>query len=258
MDSHLNPNTPLITAEKLIEHKRAYGHIGDYKASKTVLVCYQSSTMQYLLKHHPEFRPSPAVTHFYEAEGSVGILGDWGVGAPGLAIKIEELIALGAQRFIAVGTAGGLMQVHQLADFVLCPQALAEDGVAHLYLPQNQTIAKADQQMIHEWEQFMQRRSLPSFAPAMAWSFSAFFRETVADLIRVESLGCSVVDMEAATLYAIGQDKRVQTLSLFVISDMLTQEAWFPRIKDPRTRSHLHELADWALEFAKLTLPPPF
>jgi purine-nucleoside phosphorylase len=208
--------------------------------------------MQYLLERHPEFQPSEAVTHFYTREdGRVGILGDWGVGAPGLAIKMEELVALGVKRFIAVGTAGGLMDTHQIADFVLCPKALAEDGVAHLYLPHDQHIASADPQMIFAWTQFAKDRSLPHFHPATAWSFSAIFRETIADVFRVRKQGCSVVEMEAATLYAIGQDKGVQALTLFVISDSITQEAWTPRIKDPTVRARLHQLADWALEFCE-------
>lgn len=241
----------IVTAEKLLEHKRIYGHLGNFRAPETVLVCYQRSTMEYLLKQHPEFQPSKAVTHFYTLNDSqVGILGDWGVGAPGLAIKMEELIALGAKRFIAVGTAGGLMNAHRIADFVICPKALAEDGVAHLYLPAGQKAVDADLQTMQEWLDFAKQRSLPHFRPGMAWSFSAIFRETVADVYRVREQGCSVVEMEAATLYAIGHEKGVSALTLLVISDSITEEAWVPRIKEPAVRDNLHQLADWALEFS--------
>jgi uridine phosphorylase len=245
-----NSTEPIVSAKKYIEHRRGAGHPGE-KVPETVLLCYQRSTMQYLLENHPEFQPSPAVTHFYEWDGQVGILADWGVGAPGLSIKMEELVVLGAKRFIAVGTAGSLMNAHKIADFVLCPKALAEDGVAHLYLPQGQKVADADPELLLEWEQFAKERRIPTFKPAFAWSFSAIFRETLADVLRVESLGCSVVEMEAATLYAIGQEKGVQTLSLFIISDSITQEEWSPRIKDPAVRHNLHQLSQWALEFCK-------
>lgn len=250
MSANLHSREPIVTAEKLLEYKRVYGHLGDFKSPETVLVCYQSSTMQYLLKQHPDFQPSKAVTDFYMPnDEQVGILGGWGVGAPGLAIKMEELIALGTKRFIAVGTAGGLMNCHRIADFVLCPKALAEDGVAHLYLPQGQDTIEADPEMILEWMRFVKEQSLPEFSSAMAWSFSAIFRETIADVYRVRDQGCSLVEMEAATLYAIGKEKNVQTLSLFVISDSITQEDWVPRIKEPSVRNNLHQLADWALEF---------
>ena len=208
MSAHLISNEPIVTAEKLLEHKRAYGHLGDFKAPETVLVCYQSSTMQYLRSKHPEVQPSQAVSHFYVDEsGGVGILGDWGVGAPGLAIKIEELIALGAKRFVAIGTAGGLMHCHEIADFVFCPKALAEDGVAHLYLPKGADTALADSEMLLDWTHFAEENAYPEFRPAVAWSFSAIFRETVADVYRVREKGCSVVEMEAATLYAIEMEE---------------------------------------------------
>ncbi len=245
---------PIVTAEKLIAHKRLYGHVGDFRAPKTVLVCYQRSTMEYLLKTHPEFQACKEVTHLYVGgQKEVGILGDWGVGAPGLAIKMEELIALGTKRFIAVGTAGGLMYHHRIADKVLCPKALAEDGVAHLYL-HGGSVADADSEMIVAWREFEKEKSLPAFAPAMAWSFAAIFKETVEDVYRVEEKGCSVVEMEAATLYAVAQEKEVQALTLFVISDVITAEEWTPRIKDLAVRTNLHQLADLALAFCSVEM----
>ncbi len=247
----ISAKEPIVTAEKLLDHKRKFGYLGDFQVPEMVLVCYQQSTLQYLLKKYPEFQPSKALSHYYSVDnGRVGILGDWGVGAPGLAIKIEELISLGVKKFIAVGTAGELMNQHQIADFVVCFKALAEDGVAHLYLSKNQNFIEADQEMLFNWEYFTKERKLSQFYPATAWSFSAIFKETKEDVLRVSKLGCSVVEMEAATLYAIGKEKKVQTLSLFVISDSLTQEEWTPRIKDQAVRDNLHQLAEWALEFS--------
>ena len=83
----------------------------------------------------------------------------------------------------------------------------------------------------------------------MAWSFAALFRETVEDVRRVSLRGCSLVEMEAATLYAIGREKHVQTLTLVVISDQITAESWIPHIKNSAVRDNLHQLADWALSF---------
>ena len=229
-----------------------------FQAPETILICYQRSTMLYLLGKYPELQPCPAVTHFYlPPHGKMGILGDWGVGAPGLAIKMEELVALGAKKFLAVGTAGALMDLHKIASFVCCPKALAEDGVAHFYLSPKQQVVAADQKMILEWAQFVKEKSLPPFPSAMAWSFPAIFRETLRDVYRVQELGCSAVEMEAATLYAIGQEKKVQTLSLFVMSDSITEKDWVPHTKEPAVRDNLHRLADWALEFCMAEVSAP-
>ena len=61
MCAHLGASEPIVTAEKFLDYKRARGVIGDFKAPEVVLVCYQSSTMAYLLKEHPEFEPSRAM-----------------------------------------------------------------------------------------------------------------------------------------------------------------------------------------------------
>ena len=74
-------------------------------------------------------------------------------------------------------------------------------------LPEDQETIDADPEMMLGWNHFVKERSLPQFDPAMAWSFSAIFRETVDDVLRVQEQGCSVVEMEAATLYAIGKER---------------------------------------------------
>lgn len=242
---------PIVTAEKYMEYKKKNGHLNEFTPPRIVLVCYQQSTLQHLLENNPEMKSSNSFSNLYLIEdGHVGILGGWGMGAPALSIKMEELIALGVKRFIAVGTAGTLMDRHQIGEFIIAQKALAEDGVAHLYLKE-ENHARADEKLLSNWNEFSKSHSLPNFHQAGAWSFSAIFRETPADIIRVTKQGYDVVEMEAATLYAIGQEKGVQTLSLFVISDALTQETWVPHIKEPKVRNNLHKLSEWALEFCK-------
>lgn len=244
---------PIVTAEKFIEHKKNRGHFSEFIVPEIVLVCYQQSTLEDLRRRFPEIKDSEFSDLYLIDEGKVGILGGWGVGAPALAVKMEQLIVLGTQAFIAVGTAGTLMDKHRIGDYIIASKALAEDGVAHLYL-NGSTVAEADAGMCAEWEAFVKKHSLPHFQPAAAWSFSAMFRETPADVIRVSALGCDVVEMEAATLFAIGKEKGVQTLSLFVISDSVTDQKWVPHIKGGPVRDNLHQLADWAIEFCKIHL----
>jgi len=247
-------NEPIVTAEKYMEYKRINGHLSEFIPPRIVLICYQQSTLNYLLDHYADMRVCDDFSNLYlMADGRVGILGGWGVGAPALSIKMEELIVLGVEKFLAVGTAGTLMDRHLIGDFIIAPKALAEDGVAHLYLKEG-CYAEADNQMFSAWNEFTENHSLPNFHEAASWSFSAIFKETPADVSRVIKQGCGVVEMEAATLYAIGREKGVQTLSLFVISDSITEEKWIPHIKEPNVRTNLHKLAEWALLFCQETM----
>ncbi len=242
---------PIVSAETYMDYKKMNGHLDNFVAPKIVLICYQNSTIDYLLNEHPDYQLCPSFSSLYlSADGQTGILGGWGMGAPGLSVKMEQLIALGVKQFIAIGTAGSLMDQHPVGAFILCPKALAEDGVAHLYLPKKETSASADEAMLNAWNAFADEKDLPRFHEAAAWSFSAFFRETPHDIKRVTRQGYGVVEMEAATLYAIGQDKGVQTLTLFVVSDTMNLKEWKPQLKDSIVKDHLHQLADWVLDFS--------
>lgn len=242
---------PIVTAEKYMEYKKKNNHFKEFTPPKIILVCYQQSTLQHFLENKPEMKLSDAFSHLYLIENDqVGILGGWGMGAPALAVKLEELISLGVKKFIAIGTAGTLMDKHQIGEFIIARKALAEDGVAHLYLS-GQPFAFADAKLFTSWNEFSKKHGIPKFYQADSWSFSAIFRETATDVLRVTKEGYDVVEMEAATLYAIGQEKGIQALSLFVISDILTDKTWTPHIKEPLVRNNLHKLADWALEFCK-------
>jgi uridine phosphorylase len=246
------PSTqPIVTAEKYLEYKKQNGHsVAAFTPPEVVLICYQQSTLDHLSERF-EMRPSGVLTHLSLIhEGHIGILGGGGIGAPALATKMEQLTALGVKKFIAIGTAGSLMNQHAIGDFVIAPKALAEDGVAHLYLNGAPSV-EASPAMLTDWEAFSQTHALPNFRSAPTWSFSAIFRETPADVIRVNKQGYDVVEMESATLYAIGQDKGAQTLSLFVISDAITPEKWDPHLRDPIVKEHLNQLADWAIQFCQ-------
>lgn len=244
-------NQPIVTAEKYIAYKKANDHIENFSVPHTVLICYQKSSMNFLLTNGHQLTAVASFPGLYLLKNTgVGVLGEWGFGAPALAVKIEQLIVLGVKQFVAVGTAGTLLNSHKVGDFILAPQALAEDGVAHLYL-KSSSFSQADTTLISHWELFSNKHKLPQFNCSSTWSFSAIYRETLGDILRVFQQGCEVVEMEAATLYAIGQDKNIATLSLFVVSDVITEDSWTPHIKEPAVRENLHQLVDWALQFCK-------
>jgi purine-nucleoside phosphorylase len=248
-------NEPIVTAEKYIEYKKKNGHIQEFIAPTIVVICYQQSTLKYLKELLPSIEESESFSNLYLHEGGkIGILAGWGMGSPALSAKMEQLIVLGVKQFLAVGTAGTLLNRHAIGDFIIATKALAEDGVAHLYL-QGETYANADNQLFSQWNSFIKEHSHPPFHSAASWSFPAIFRETPADVKRVTDLGYDVVEMEAATLYAIGKIKGVQTLSLFVISDSITLEEWTPHLKEEQVKSNLYKLAKWSIDFCQELIP---
>ena len=58
-----------------------------------------------------------------------------GIGCPSAAIALEELIRVGADTFIRVGTAGALQPYIKLGDVVISTGAIREDGTSKQYVP---------------------------------------------------------------------------------------------------------------------------
>lgn len=58
-----------------------------------------------------------------------------GIGCPSAAIAIEELIKIGADTFIRIGTAGALQKEVKLGDVVISTGAVREEGTSRQYVP---------------------------------------------------------------------------------------------------------------------------
>lgn len=247
--------TPIVTPQKYLQYKIDRGDIELKKFPETIIVCYQKASADHLRKKYCLIPQPKLKKDFYTTPDlSIGVIGPL-VGSPVLALRMEEMIAMGAKRFIAIGVAGELMHTHNIGDRIFCDATLCEDGVAHLYVQPEEKWAYPTKELSQKWKEFEKMVGAEPFVPAKAWSFSAMFKETVENVRRVQKLGCSVVEMEAATLYAIGQEKGVDALSLFIVSDSLSKEEWHPKVRDEKVYSRLFELAEMAYTFGQQQTP---
>jgi len=58
-----------------------------------------------------------------------------GIGCPSTAIAMEELIAVGADTFIRVGTSGGMQPEHDPGDLAIVTGAIRDEGTTLHYMP---------------------------------------------------------------------------------------------------------------------------
>jgi DeoD family purine-nucleoside phosphorylase len=64
------------------------------------------------------------------ADGLALSIQSTGMGGPSAAVVASELIELGAQRLIRIGTCGGLSPELELGQLVVAPEAVADDGTS--------------------------------------------------------------------------------------------------------------------------------
>lgn len=167
----------------------------------------------------------------------LGIIYNFGVGAPVTSIILEELSSLGVQSFLIVGTAGSLNPNLKIGDQVLVDGALSAEGTSKHYYDE-ECFFKAHPELIQKL-----RSHLPEMPMATTWTTDCPYRETKEEIIYYQHQGISTVDMEASAVFAIAQKKKIKAAALFVISDTLYNFKWNPQFKSDKVHKSLKNLA---------------
>ncbi len=153
-----------------------------------------------------------------------------GVGAALAGAFFEDAIAHGCQRFMAVGTAGGLAP-RAIGHVVVPTFAIRDEGTSYHYQPPSRT-AEPTPEALEVLLATLRRNDVP-FETGGTWSTDAFYRETRAKVDRRLAEGCLTVDMEASALFAIAKFRGVPIAQLLTTSDDLSGDEWSGfRLKD--------------------------
>jgi RimJ/RimL family protein N-acetyltransferase/uridine phosphorylase len=166
-----------------------------------------------------------------------------GVGAPLAAGILEELIALGARRFIVCGGAGALRHDQVCGHLVLPEQALRDEGTSYHYLPA-QRPARPGAKALSIMRQVLDDHRLP-YERGATWTTDAMYRETRPRIAQRQAEGCLTVEMEAAALFAVAEHRQVELACLLYCGDMVAGETWDERDwhRQSGTRARLLDLA---------------
>lgn len=240
----------IFTPADFASYLRRVGVLENYQAPAGVLLCYQRSLYNHVLKVEglkpPERRGAPhGVLLLPSTGGRIGLLGQFGIGAPAAAVVLEDLAATGTSAFVSVGTAGSLQRDLDIGDLVLCEAAIRDEGVSHHYLPPAK-LALASAAMNGALGAAMRQAGVP-FRAGTSWTIDTPYRETVAEARRYQAEGVLCVEMEAAALFAVAKVRGLQVASGFAISDSLAELVWNPQFHGPQVEAGLITLYEAAV-----------
>lgn len=246
----------MFTPADFASYLRQVGALEDYQSPAGVVLCYQRSLYNHVLQAEglkpPERRGAPhGVVLLPSTGGRIGLLGQFGIGAPAAAVVLEDLAATGTSAFVSVGTAGSLQRDLDIGDLVLCESAIRDEGVSHHYLPPAK-LALASAAMNAALGAAMRQAGVP-FRAGTSWTIDTPYRETVAEARRYQAEGVLCVEMEAAALFAVAEVRGLQVASAFAISDSLAELVWNPQFHGPQVEAGLitlYEVAVNALQAA--------
>lgn len=144
-----------------------------------------------------------------------------GLGGPMAGGFLEELIALGACKFILCGSAGVLKDI-EVGSLIIPSFAIRDEGTSYHYLPASDSIS-----INTEWRNkiinFLNKHRI-SYVEGGTWTTDAIYRETVNRKNRRVKQGCVCVDMEVASLTAISECRGVKFAPILYSGDILADE----------------------------------
>ena len=124
------------------------------------------------------------------------------VGSAPAAQFMDWLIGYGVKKIISAGSCGVLVDMEENA-FLIPTKALRDEGTSYHYVAPSRFI-EVDRLALTAIETVLKQASIP-YQEVMTWSTDGFYRETPDKVAyRIEE-GCSVVEMECASLAAVAQ-----------------------------------------------------
>ncbi len=157
-----------------------------------------------------------------------------GMGCPSAAIVYEELVMLGAERIIRVGTCGGLQPDMQMADVVIGLSATPQDRTATTYVDGEPHAPTADFALLEKAVAAARAEGLTCHVGPIV-SSDVFYDRDTGRHARWADRGNLGVEMEAAVLYTIAALRKIAALTVLTVSDYL-YTGKFERISDEELR----------------------
>lgn len=168
-----------------------------------------------------------------------------GMGCPTAAIVMEELVQLGVQRFLRVGTCGGLQQDLQLGDLIVAVSAVPADGTPRHYVGGEPHTPTADWELVHGAVHAAKELGKPVRVGPIV-SSDIFYDPDKERAQRWSDRGILAVEMEAAVLFTLGALRGFKAGCLLTVSDVVV-EGEFVRISDEEMKAAVDQMTELAL-----------
>jgi uridine phosphorylase len=228
------PNDPLkhdhpalLNPADIVQYRRHLGRLPKIDFPEGVLFCLERGLPRRLRWRIPVRKVGSMLGDLYlvkKPRDNVGIMVNFGGGAPIVVELAEELVALGAKRLALMTWGGALQPDLKAGDIVVCDRALRDDGTSHHYLPSAKYIP-ASPELVDRLALAIRAKGADCTIGA-TWTTDAPYRETFEEVRRYQAEGVKTVEMESSGLFTIGQVRGVQTVAVVVIMDSLANLRW--------------------------------
>ena len=148
------------------------------------------------------------------------------IGGAATAGLLEELHALGAKKVLYFGSCGSLDKDITAGHLLVPTAAYRDEGTSYHYAPPSDFI---EVQSADRLAVIFDKLSVP-YIKTKTWTTDAIYRETQDNMHKRKSEGCSVVEMECASIMAAAQFRGYEVYQFLYAADCLDGEQWDSRI----------------------------
>ena len=174
------------------------------------------------------------VTYTGYLEGEKVSCTSTGIGGPSTAIALEELVQLGGDTFIRVGTSGGMAEHVLGGDVVVATGAIRLDGTSREYAPIEYP-AVADIEIVNALI-FASKKLNQTFHVGVVQCKDSFYGQHSPERMPISNdlknnwqayirTGALASEMESATLFVVGSYLRVRTGGIMLVCGNQEREA---------------------------------
>ena len=146
------------------------------------------------------------------------------VGAPACAACFEEIVAMGAKKFVLFGSCG-ILDDNKVQDNLIIPvSAVRDEGTSYHYITPSPEI-EANTHSIQILENVLTACGYP-YVKGKTWTSDAIYRETLSAIKERQLEGCLAVEMECASMLAVSKYRHIPFIQFLYGADNLSSETW--------------------------------
>jgi uridine phosphorylase len=216
-----NPDA-IIRPERLIEPIGAPEHCVICFFGEVIASLVQSGQARQIAAQRSEIGEHPV--YELDVAGRRLALFHPGVGAPLVAGLLEEVICLGARKFVACGGCGVLDRKIAAGHIIVPVSAVRDEGTSYHYLPPSREVF-ASPEGVAAIANVLTRYGI-SHLLGKTWTTDAIYRETPEKVALRRAEGCQAVEMEAAAFFAVAQHRGVTLAQMLYAGDDVSGAEW--------------------------------
>lgn len=156
------------------------------------------------------------VSYLGEFDSKPILVTSHGVGSAGAAICFNELMNVGVQTIVRLGTAGGLQDSSNIGDLVIPTAAVREDGVTRLMIPATFP-AISDFELTHRLIKECKTSKLAAITGVILTSDLFYPSLLPINYELYQKAGVQAVEMECSTLFVTALIRKVRAASILVL-----------------------------------------